>query len=402
MSTLRTIGMKTSRAQWRSATADAAAMTTSATLRSLTSIGAVVCGSGSGTRRSRSCARSGIGLLWFAYAGLRRHGQSVTALQRLVDGDCRLRPFGGSDNGELHVARRVAHDVQAGDVGLAEMVCLDRAKAIHVASEARGDVALLALAGGEEDGLAVDRPAVGERDRPHQGAVVVDARDGSRTNGDSFLLETAAIAAPDARRAVRAEHDTRGPGSQRQRQARARRPAPDHRDRLVAMLPAIAVRAVVHADAVALVESRNVGEVIADAAGDERHARAHLLAALEGRLEHVVEMHEIGDRGVARLDAIRLQLLASEAQQLERRHAVAREEAMQCGRSRVARLARVTQQQRPPASREHERAAQPGRAATDNDDVEHLPAELQGDGYEVVWMGQVGRVGLVGSERRRF
>src|SRR6185503_1737055 len=387
MSTLSTMGMKTSLAQWRSATAAAAAMTTSATLRSLTSIGAVVCGSGSGTRRSRSCARSGIGLLWFAFAGLRRHGQSVTTLQRLVDGDCRLGALGGGDNRELHVARRVADDVEAGDVGLAERVGLHRAAAIHDASQARGDVALLALVARKENRVAVDRRPVRKDDRTHVRTVVLDTGDRGDVNRDTFVFEAPAVVAADVRRAVRAEHHARRPGLQRQREPGRPCPASDHRDRLVAVLPSIAIGAVVNGDAVALVESRNVGNVIANAAGDERHARANLLAAVEGRLEHVVEAHELGHGGAARLDAVRLQLLASEAQQLEWRHAVAREEAVERGRARVARLARVTQQERAPAPREHERGVQPCRAAADNDDVEHLLLNCK-EMATVAWMSR--------------
>src|SRR5258705_11169034 len=112
------------------------------------------------------------------------------------------------------------------------------------------------------------------------------------------------------------------------------------------MLPAVAVRAMMHGDAVTLVEAGNVGDVIAYAGGDERHARATLLAPVERRLEHVVEPHGVGHGGVAWLDAIRLQLLASEPQQLEGRGAVAREEAVERRRPRVSRMAGVAQQQR--------------------------------------------------------
>src|SRR6185436_19004474 len=122
-------------------------MTTSATLRSLTSIGAVVSGSGSGARRRSSCTRSGI---WFL------DSKAGAALQRLVDRHRRLRPFGCGDDDELDVARSVADDVKAGDMGLADVVCFHRPAAIHVASEARGKLALLALAARKKYGVAAD------------------------------------------------------------------------------------------------------------------------------------------------------------------------------------------------------------------------------------------------------
>ena len=62
---------------------------------------------------------------------------------------------------------------------------------------------------------------------------------------------------------------------------------------------------------------------------------------------------------------------ASEAQEFERGYAVAREITVQSGRSRVARPSGVAQQQPAPASAQHERRAQSGGSAPDNDDVEH-------------------------------
>src|SRR5262245_60957567 len=138
MSTLRTMGMNTSRAQYKSAIPAAHARTTSATLRSLTSIGAVVSGSGSRARRIRSCARSAIAIL-------RHDRQTGACLQRFVDRHRCFRTLGGSNNCELHVARRVADDIEAREVRLAQIARLHDAAAIHFASEACREVALLAL-----------------------------------------------------------------------------------------------------------------------------------------------------------------------------------------------------------------------------------------------------------------
>ena len=73
---------------------------------------------------------------------------------------------------------------------------------------------------------------------------------------------------------LRAQHDTRR--SRSSATARGRRrdvPRPITAIGSIAMFPAVAVRAVVHRDAVAVVEAGNVGQVIAHAGGDERHAR---------------------------------------------------------------------------------------------------------------------------------
>ena len=57
---------------------------------------------------------------------------------------------------------------------------------------------------------------------------------------------------------VRAEDDLVAPGLEREREGAARGTVANHGDRLVALLPAVAVRAVMRADAVALVEAGNV------------------------------------------------------------------------------------------------------------------------------------------------
>src|SRR6185312_11206044 len=107
----------------------------------------------------------------------------------------------------------------------------------------------------------------------------------------------------------------------------------------------------------------------------------------------VVERHEVGYRGVAWLDAVRLQFLTSEPQQLERRRAVAREEAVERGRPRVAGPAGIAEQQRAPGAGEHQGGAQSGRAAPDNDDVEHLRLNCK----ETATAGQANSAGEAGK-----
>src|ERR1043166_9592655 len=243
MSTLKMMGMNTSRAQNSKPMAAAAAMTTSATLRSLTSIGAVVSGT-SDARRNRSCARSGIGLL-------RCDGEAGATLQCFVDGHGGLCAFGGGDDDELHVARRIAGDEQAWNVCLAQLIRVHGAVGVHLAAKLRREFALLALAAREEDGVARRGRSVVEHDGAHLWPVVVDARDPRQANVDVLLRETRAIRPADGARAVGAEHDVRRPGFQRQREAGARGAAANHGDALVAMFPPVAVRAVMNGHAVA-------------------------------------------------------------------------------------------------------------------------------------------------------
>src|SRR5262245_54031876 len=147
------------------------------------------------------------------------------------------------------------------------------------------------------------------------------------------------------------------------------------------MLPSVAVLTVVNRDPVTLLETRDVGHVIANAGGDERHARADCLMIVERRLEEVASACQAGDRHVPRFDAVRAQLLAPEAKQLHRWDTVAAEEAVQCRRSRVARLSGVAEQHTPAAARKQQCSAETSWTAPDNDDVEHAPAEVQASGH---------------------
>jgi len=156
------------------------------------------------------------------------------------------------------------------------------------------------------------------------------------------------------------------------------------------MLPPVAVRTVVNRDPIALLESRDLRQVIAHASGNERHARALCLMIVERRFEEIAGVRQAGDGGVAGFDAVRKQLLASKPQKLERWDTVAAEEAVQCRRARVPRLAGIAKQHPPSAPGEHERGAETSWTAADNDDVEHAPAELQATGH-CQWSGSITR-----------
>src|SRR5688500_3410654 len=178
MSTLSTMGMNTSRAQLRMYIAAAIATTVSATLRTLTSIGeASVAGVGTGTS---GLARSATAGRLRLAPGRRRapaDGKAGSGLQRLVDGDSRLRAFGGGDDHELHVARGVAHDVEAGNARLTEVIGVHRALVRQLAAKLARELAPLTLRTGEEGGVEGLIGAIGEGEPPEPSALVLQAGD---------------------------------------------------------------------------------------------------------------------------------------------------------------------------------------------------------------------------------
>ena len=146
----------------------------------------------------------------------------------------------------------------------------------------------------------------------------------------------------------------------------------------------------VNRDAIAFLQPRDFGHVVADAGGDERHARANGLIVTKRRFEEIAGVREVGHSDVAGFDTVREQFLASEPQKLQRWDTVAAEETVQCGRARVPRLSRIAEEHTPSAACEHERGAETSWTAADNDDVEHAPAELQATGH-CQWSGSITR-----------
>jgi hypothetical protein len=128
---------------------------------------------------------------------------------------------------------------------------------------------------------------------------------------------------------------------------------------------------VVNRDAVALLETGNLRQVIADAGGNEGHARAHCLMIVERRFKEIAGLRQLGDSHIAWFDSVRAQLLPSKAKQFQRCDTVAAEKAMQCRGTGVPRLSGIAEQHTTTAACEHERGAETSWTSTDNDDVEH-------------------------------
>ena len=156
------------------------------------------------------------------------------------------------------------------------------------------------------------------------------------------------------------------------------------------MLPSVAVRTMVNRHAIALLQPRHFGHVVADAGGNERHARADSLIVTKRRFEEIAGVREVGHRDVAGFDTVWAQFLASEPQKLQRWDTVAAEETVQCGRAGVPRLPRIAKEHTTSAACEYERGAETSWTAADNDDVEHAPAELQATGH-CPWGGSITR-----------
>ena len=144
------------------------------------------------------------------------------------------------------------------------------------------------------------------------------------------------------------------------------------RQRLIAQLPSVAVRTMEHAATVQLAEAGN------RRAGCRRRrwrgaACASATSSPDASVTQKPSVWHCSGRRPRPIAAPRCRTAPAPrapAQELGRRRAVARQEAVQRVRRGVAGPAVVDDQHRAPAAAEHQRGAQPGGAGADDDDVD--------------------------------
>jgi hypothetical protein len=142
----------------------------------------------------------------------------------------------------------------------------------------------------------------------------------------------------------------------------------------IAPLPAITVRAVKHAPAVARVEAGDARQIVDDAGGDQQKTRIFLAAVGERDAVAVPNRTSVDHADRPEFDVVGGELTASEIVQLAGSDPVAGEVAVQRPRAAIARLAEIAKQDAAAAPSEHQRRAQACRASADHDDVEHRTA----------------------------
>src|SRR5918997_1211377 len=140
-------------------------------------------------------------------------------------------------------------------------------------------------------------------------------------------------------------------------------------DRPIPDLPSVAVWAMQHVTPPALPDPRNVRQLVDEPGGDQQPPGADPAAVLQRHGEAAVDRLGRGDASVENAHAIAANLLPSSLEQRGRGHAVPGEEPVDPGGGRVAGLARVDDQHRPPGPAEHQCAAEAGGATTDHHDI---------------------------------
>ena len=152
--------------------------------------------------------------------------------------------------------------------------------------------------------------------------------------------------------------------------------AAQHAERLVADLVAVAVGAVQQVAAPALADAGDVGQLVAQAGGDQHAPGAQVRPPCEGDLERASRggagrrpQRDAGDGAGHQVAAVAGDLGAAGGQQLGGRQAVASQEAVHVGGRGVARLPGIDHGDLPPGPGQDQGGGQAGGAAADDHDV---------------------------------
>jgi hypothetical protein len=147
-------------------------------------------------------------------------------------------------------------------------------------------------------------------------------------------------------------------------------PGAEDADRLVANLPAVAIRTVQEIPPPPLANAGDLGQLVVDPGRGEDPPRLQCAAAGDADDERRVEPRLDRDHPVLdQLDAVAGHLDPARGQEVGRRHAVAGQESLHVSGRSVAWFAGVDHGDPAPRPAEHERRTQAGSAAADHHHV---------------------------------
>ncbi len=189
--------------------------------------------------------------------------------------------LGGGDDDHLEVARSVADDIQAGDFGLSPIAGREAAFASRAATEVEGEARRLFPTEREEEGPAFERRAVGQTDALEARPLAFEGEDPAPVHGDAQLGELALLCGAQGGRPVGAQDDILRPAGQLAGQSEASAPPAVDRDRLIAVLPAVAVGTVMDARPVTLREARDLRQAVGDSRREDDPSAGEPAATLE-------------------------------------------------------------------------------------------------------------------------
>lgn len=165
--------------------------------------------------------------------------------------------------------------------------------------------------------------------------------------------------------------DVGGPLGDEERVGDRRSRAADHPESAIPHLVPVAVRAVQHIAPPALPQTRDVGDLVAQARGDQHPSGFQPSPVVEGGRE---ARGQLGDASVDDRASVARDLVATAREQRSGHGAVPGEEAVQVRRGGVAGLPRIDDRDRASGAEQDQGGAEAGGTAADDEHIESLHA----------------------------
>jgi len=292
--------------------------------------------------------------------------------QRFVDRERRLRPFAGGNDHELQSPARIPRHIQARNARGRALRTLNAIVSIEFAPELFAERRALTLRRRKEERAARDDSAGGKTDGAQLIAFAFETLDRILDHGDPGTIEPFALFARKLRLSIRAQDQVRAPMQDFERKVDGLIASAINSERFIAMLPAIAIWAMMDRPPIKLVESSQRGTCVDQSGREKKSSRCNGFAGFHGRHERSIGTSYVHDLYMTQFHGIiRRQLLPADLKEFCGRYSIAGKKAVHRLRSRVPRMSVIQHNGFPAASSQDERCAETGRTSTYNDDIKH-------------------------------
>jgi hypothetical protein len=309
-----------------------------------------------------------------------RNGTSnVVHDQIVVDGDGGRGSLPRRGDDLRSRVRDVAGSPRARHAGTSDGVRDDPARLVECAADRAKEAAVGDEAGPHERGASVDDAAVVEFDAGE--AIVLDHQAAHRAVHDTDSAGSELVALVVRERDGVAEHnDVGAPLADQLRVLERIRGAAKHADRLIAHLPAMAIRAMQHVPSPPVDDSGDGQQLVPESGRDEHAAGAHRTAVRgQFNLEPSGILGKSGDCARDDFPGVATHLVAPDRKELTGRKTIPGQIPVHVRGRRVARTPGINHGNSTAGPSQDQRCRQPGRAAAhDHTSYRSGPSDIMG------------------------
>jgi hypothetical protein len=281
-------------------------------------------------------------------------------------------PLGRGDDDLLFTVRGVANDVHARHIRGLVVLRHHRSRRGELAPQVPSEIGSLLLACREEECRALERRATSELDALESAAATDQPPDRILSNSDAVAAAPRARIAPE-QLSVCDEHDIFAPRPENESRFDPATTASVDRERSVRVLVRIAERTVMDASAIQRLKTRYRRELVHNAGRKNESTTQKCPTVVATHDERPTSAVGGSDRSGADVNGLVFrQLGPAELEELGRRCAVAREEAMRGPRGAISRKAVIDHDDASTATSQHESRGESCRTGADDHDVVRL------------------------------